>query len=68
MSKPSDELATAVGRYVLGDPSLGQAAEVAGMSQREFEIVLEDVGFTSFYGPRSDGELQRESDAALDLG
>ena len=65
---PSDELATAVGRYVLGDLSLGRAAEAAGMSRWEFEAVLEDVGFTSLYGPRSDDELQREIDAAFDLG
>lgn len=66
-SEPSDELATVVGRYVLGDLSLGRAAEAAGMSRWEFEAVLEDAGFTSLYGPRSDDELQREIDAALDL-
>ena len=67
-SEPSDELATAVGRYVLGDLSLGRAAEAAGMSRWEFEEVLKEAGFTSLYGPRTDGQLQREIDGALDLG
>lgn len=66
-SEPSDELATAIGRYVLGDISLGRAAEVAGMSRWEFEEVLEEAGFTSLYGPRTEDELQREIDAARDL-
>lgn len=67
-SESSDELATAVGRYVLGGLSLGRAAEAAGMSRWEFEELLEDAGFTSFYGPRTDDQLQEELDVALDLG
>ncbi|WP_079977855.1 UPF0175 family protein [Halanaeroarchaeum sulfurireducens] len=67
-SESSDELATAVGRYVLGDLSLGRAAEAAGMSRWEFEEVLEDAGFASFYGPRSADQLHREIDVGLDLG
>jgi len=67
-SEPSDELATAVGRYVLGDLSLGRAAEAAGMSRWEFEEVLEDAGFSALYGPRTGDRLQREIDVALDLG
>ncbi|QKY19694.1 UPF0175 family protein [Halolamina sp. CBA1230] len=63
----SDELATAVGRYVLGDLSLGRAAEAAGMSRGEFEKVLENAGFTALYGPRTDDQFQREIDVALDL-
>jgi predicted HTH domain antitoxin len=66
-SGPSDELATAIGRYVLGDLSLGRAAEAVGMSRWEFEAVLEDAGFRSLYGPRTDDQLQREIDVALDL-
>jgi len=66
-SESSDELATAVGRYVLGDLSLGRAAETAGLSRWEFEEVLEDAGFSSLYGPRTDGQLQRGLDIALDL-
>jgi len=66
-NEPTDELATAVGRYALGELSLGRAAEAAGMSRWEFEAVLEDAGFTALYGPRSDDELQRELDVARDL-
>lgn len=65
--EPTDELATAVGQYVLGELSLARAAEEAGMSRWEFEEILEDAGFTSLYGPRTDDELQREVDVALDL-
>jgi predicted HTH domain antitoxin len=65
-SEPSDELATAVGRYVLGDLSLGRAAEAAGLSRWEFEEVLENAGFASLYGPRTDDQLQGEIDVALD--
>ncbi|TKX74596.1 hypothetical protein EXE46_07790 [Halorubrum sp. GN11_10-6_MGM] len=65
--EPSDKLATAVGRYALGDLSLGRAAEAAGLSRWEFEEVLEDAGFTSLYGPRTDEQVEREVDIALDL-
>ncbi|WP_246986005.1 UPF0175 family protein [Halorientalis marina] len=64
--EPTDELATAVGQYVLGELSLARAAEEAGMSRWEFEELLEDAGFTSLYGPRTDDELQRELDVARD--
>lgn len=66
-NEPADELATAVGRYVLGDLSLGRAAEEAGMSRWEFEEVLEDAGFAALYGPRTGGQLNAELDAARDL-
>ena len=56
-SEPTDELATAVGRYVLGELSLGRVAEEAGMSRWEFEEVLENAGFSSLYGLRTDDEL-----------
>jgi predicted HTH domain antitoxin len=63
----NDELATAVGQYVLGEISLGKAAESAGMSRWEFEEVLEEAGFTALYGPRTDDDLQNEIDVALNL-
>lgn len=59
-SEPSDELATVVGKYILGELSLGRAAEEAEMSRWVFEAVLEGVGLTSRYGPRTDNELQQE--------
>jgi predicted HTH domain antitoxin len=63
----NDELATAVGQYVLGEVSLGKAAEIAGLSRWEFEAVLEDAGFTALYGPRTDDQLAEELDTARDL-
>ncbi len=63
----NDELATAVGQYVLGEISLGKAAESAGMSRWEFEEVLEAAGFTAFYGPRTVDDLRDEVDVARDL-
>lgn len=62
-----DDLATAIGEYVLGEISLGKAAEATGMSRWEFEEVLEDAGFTALYGPRSSDDVDEEVDVALDL-
>ena len=75
-SEPTDELATAVDtldadsdvRYVLGEVSLGKAAEAAGMTRWEFEEVLLDAGFESLYGPRTNDQLKTELDAARNLG
>lgn len=65
--EPTEELATAIGRYVLGEHSLGKAAEEAGLSRWEFEEVLRDAGFAALYGPRTDDHLQAELDTARDL-
>lgn len=62
-----DELATAIGQYVLGEISLGKAAEDVGMTRWELEELLKEAGFTALYGPRSTDELQDEVDVALDL-
>ena len=62
-----DVLATAIGRYVLGEFSLGKAAETVGLTRWEFEQLLEESGFTALYGPRSTDELQAEVKVALDL-
>ena len=62
-----EELAAAIGQYVLGEISLGKAAERAGMTRWEFEDLLAEVGFTSLYGPRSRDQLESEVDAASDL-
>lgn len=65
---PADEdLATAIGQYVLGDVSLGKAAENVDMTRWEFEELLREAGFTALYGPRTSDALQDEVDAALDL-
>jgi predicted HTH domain antitoxin len=58
-----DEVATAIGRYVLGELSLGKAAETVGMTRWEFEALLKDVGFTALYGPRTREQLNAEREA-----
>lgn len=58
-----EEVATAVGRYVLGEISLGKAAEQVGMTRWEFEELLREVGFTALYGPRTMDQLSEELDA-----
>jgi len=65
-SDPTDELVSAVGRYVLGEVSLGRAAEIAGLSRWEFEAVLKDAGIERLYGPRTDDQLADELDAVRD--
>lgn len=60
------DLATAVGRYVLGEVSLGKAAELAGMTRWEFEEVLEAVGVDARLGPRDASDLENEVRTALD--
>mgnify|MGYP001073983498 CR=1 FL=1 len=61
-----DEVATAVGQYVLGRISLGRAAERVDMTRWEFETLLREAGFTALYGPRSITELTDEIDVAQD--
>lgn len=63
----NEELATAIGQYVLGELSLGKAAESVGLSRWEFEEVLERAGFAALYGPRTDDDLHAEIDVARDL-
>jgi predicted HTH domain antitoxin len=62
-----DDLATAIGQYVLGEISVGNAAERAGMTRWKFEELLEESGFTALYGPRTGEQLADEIDAARDI-
>lgn len=64
---PDDDLAVAIGEYALGNISLGRAAERAGLTRWEFEDLLEEIGFTALYGPRTPEQLDEEIDAASDL-
>lgn len=66
-SPNDDDLAAAIGQYVLGEISLGKAAERVDMTRWEFEDLLADVGFTSLYGPRSSDQLSDEIDVARDI-
>ncbi|ELZ68723.1 hypothetical protein C457_11021 [Haloferax prahovense DSM 18310] len=60
-------LAEAIGLFILGDISLGKAAEHAGVSRWEIESVLREAGVNRRYGPRSQNELDDEAKTALDL-
>lgn len=60
-------LATAIGEYVLGEMSLGKAAETAGMSRWEFEDRLSEAGFNALYGPRTTEQLAEEIEPEHDL-
>lgn len=67
-AEPGDDvLATAIGRYVLGEISLGKAAERVELSRWEFEELFEEAGFTALYGPRTADQLAEKVDVALDL-
>lgn len=65
-SESPPELAAAVGRYALGEVSLGKAAELADLSRWEFEEVLRDAGVDKLYGPRDENALAEEVDTACD--
>jgi len=62
-----EQLAMAIGEYVLGEISLGKAAERTGLDRWEFESLLKEIGFTGLYGPRTVDQLEDEIDVALDL-
>jgi len=61
------ELATTIGLYVLGEISLGKAAERTGLTRWEMEEVLEEAGIELRLGPQSMDDLEDEVDVALDL-
>jgi len=61
------ELATTIGLYVLGEISLGKAAERTGVTRWEMEELLQEAGVELRLGPRSMDDLEDEVDVALDL-
>lgn len=61
------ELATTIGLYVLGEISLGKAAERTGVTRWEMEEMLQEAGVELRLGPQSIDELEDEVDVALDL-
>lgn len=62
-----DELATAIGLYVLGEVSVGKAAEQAGVTRWEFLDILQEAGIPTRLGPRTKEEAQEDTEAALDV-
>lgn len=61
------ELATTIGLYVLGEISLGKAAERTDVTRWEMEEILQAAGIELQLGPQSMGDLDDEVDVALDL-
>lgn len=63
----TNEFATAIGLFLLGEISLGKAAERVGLSRWEMQEFLEELGIDPRQGPQSLDDLQREVDVAIDL-
>ncbi len=63
-----ENLATAVGLYALGEYTLGQAAEHAGVSRFTMRDTLAELGFEArLGGPRDVDDAKAELDALSDL-
>lgn len=62
-----EQLATTIGLYVLGEISLGKAAERTGVTRWEMEEIFQEAGIELQLGPQSMEELEDEVDVALDL-
>ena len=60
-----DDLAHAIGRYVLGDVSLGGSAELAGISRWRMMDLLREHGVELHLGPESIDEAQAEAEGRL---
>ena len=65
-AEDTEQLATTIGLYVLGEISLGKAAEHTGVTRWEMEEILQEAGVERRLGPRSMEELEDEVDVALD--
>ncbi|WP_435066112.1 UPF0175 family protein [Halobaculum sp. EA56] len=64
--KDKEQLATTIGLYVLGEISLGKAAERTGVTRWEMEEILQEAGVELRLGPQSIEDLVDEVDVALD--
>jgi predicted HTH domain antitoxin len=67
---PVDDIeafATTVGRYVLGEISLGKAAERVGLTRWELEDLLEEAGVELRLGPQSREALDDDINTALTI-
>jgi len=56
----TEELATTIGLYVLGEISLGKAAEQIGVTRWEMRDILEDNGIEPRLGPSDMDEAREE--------
>jgi hypothetical protein len=67
VSDDTEAFVTAVGRYVLGEISLGKAAERVGLTRWELEDFLEEAGVDTRLGPQSRDDLDENVDTALTI-
>lgn len=58
------ELATVVGRYALGELTLGEAAEHADVSKIRMQEILNEAGVELRLGPETSEDAQNEADVA----
>lgn len=63
----TEELATTIGLFALGEISLGKAAERTGVTRWEMAELFEEAGVEVRLGPQTAAELDDEIEAALDL-
>lgn len=60
-----DELALLIGQYALGQLTLGQTAERAGVSRWRMRDILDDAGVEIRLGPTDDEDAADEVETAL---
>lgn len=60
------DIATAVGLWVLGEASLGHAAEIADVGRWEVEAAIDDAGIAEWVDSDPDGSVAAGIDAILD--
>lgn len=65
-TEETEALATTIGLYVLGEISLGKAAERTDVTRWEMVEILEDAGVEVKLGPQSMEDLEDEVDVALE--
>lgn len=63
----TDELATTIGLYVLGEFSLGKAAERVGVSRWEMQELLKEHGVEPRLGPTDMDDAADEIEAIRDF-
>ncbi|WP_226042764.1 UPF0175 family protein [Natrinema sp. DC36] len=62
----TEEFATTIGFYVLGEIFLGKAAERAGVTRWEMTEILTEAGVEVRFGPQTMDNLEDEVETALD--
>lgn len=63
----TEEFATTIGLYALGEVSLGKAAERADITRWEIKGLLTEAGVEVRLGPQTIDDLKDEVETALDI-